>query len=49
MTKGQFLLWFNVVCLVVSLALWTLATLAGWLGGSVSFVSHVSCASTASR
>jgi hypothetical protein len=41
MTRGFFLLWFNVLMLVGSTVLWVLAAVFGWLE-SVTFVSHIS-------
>jgi hypothetical protein len=41
MSRGFFLLWFNIAMLAGSMILWVLAAVFGWLE-SVSFVSHIS-------
>jgi hypothetical protein len=40
-SRGFFLLWFNIAMLAGSMVLWGLAAVFGWLE-SVTFVSHIS-------
>jgi hypothetical protein len=40
-SRGFFLLWFNILMLAGSMVLWGLAAVFGWLE-SVTFVSHIS-------
>lgn len=41
MSRGRKLLWLNIAALVLSMLLWIVAAVLGWLE-SVAFVSHVS-------